>query len=109
MVIVHKEYTSLVHYYTIKIFKELLKMKNIYAKAWICVGVMMLGIVVLMSSLAFLGNKIMLYICLVLGIITFLAGIILNFIIVRCPHCGSHIGRVYGSRCPYCGEEYSRK
>ncbi len=109
MVIVHKEYTSLVHYYTIKKFKELLKMKNIYAKAWICVGVMMLGIVVLMSSLAFLGNKIMLYICLVLGIITFLAGIILNFIIVRCPHCGSHIGRVYGSRCPYCGEEYSRK
>lgn len=84
-------------------------MKNMYAKAWICVGVMMLGIVILMSSLAFLGNKVMMNICLVLGAIAFLAGIILNFIIVRCPHCGSHIGRVYGSRCPYCGEEYSRK
>lgn len=84
-------------------------MKNIYAKAWICVGVMMLGIVILMSSLAFPGNKVMMNICLVLGAIAFLAGIILNFIIVRCPHCGSHIGRVYGSRCPYCGEEYSRK
>jgi hypothetical protein len=98
-----------VHHYAIKIFKELLKMKNMYAKAWICVGVMMLGIVILMSSLAFLGNKVMMNICLVLGAIAFLAGIILNFIIVRCPHCGSHIGRVYGSRCPHCGEEYSRK
>ena len=44
-------------------------MKNIYAKAWICVGVMMLGIVILMSSLAFLGNKVMMNICLVLGAI----------------------------------------
>ena len=79
---VHKEYTSLVHHYDIKIFKELLKMKNIYAKAWICVGVMMLGIVILMSSLAFLGNKVMMNICLVLGAIAFLAGIILNFIIM---------------------------
>ena len=57
-------------------------MKNMYAKAWICVGVMMLGIVILMSSLAFLGNKVMMNICLVLGAIAFLAGIILNFIIM---------------------------
>ena len=63
-------------------------MKNMYTKAWTCVGVMMLGIVILMSSLAFPGNKVMMNICL---------------------DCGSHIGRVYGSRCPHCGEEYSRK
>ena len=86
-----------------------MKNLNIYAKAWICVGVMMLGVVLMMSSLAFLANKVMLYIFLVLGIVTFLAGIVLNYIIVRCPHCGSHIGRVYGSRCPHCGEEYKAK
>ncbi len=81
-------------------------MRNIYAKAWICVGVMMLGVVALMSSLAFLGNKVLMYIFIALGIAVFLAGIILHYVIVRCPHCGSHISRVYGSRCPHCGEEY---
>lgn len=92
--------------FAIKILKDMLKMKKIYAKAWICLGVMTLGVVFLMSSLAFLGNRIILYIFIAHGIAAFLAGIILHYTIVRCPHCGSHIGSVYGSRCPFCGEEY---
>ena len=83
-------------------------MKNIYAKAWLCVGIMMLGVALLMVSMAFLANKVLMYLFLALGIATFVAGIILNYIIVRCPHCDSHIGRVYGSRCPFCGEEYNK-
>ena len=97
------------YHYAIKIFKELFGMKNIYAKAWISVGVMLLGIVLLMCCMAFLGNKVMLYIFLALGIAVFLTGIILNYTTVRSPHCGSHIGRVYGSRCPFCGGEYKEK
>ncbi len=83
-------------------------MKNPVAKAWICVGIMMLGVVIAMSSLAFLNNPFMLYLMLILGAGAFLTGIILHFVTVRCPHCNSYLGRVYGNRCPFCGREYDK-
>lgn len=42
---------------------------------------------------------------LIIGIILFLSGLVLNIRLVRCPHCDSHLGRVQGSKCPYCGRE----
>ena len=82
-------------------------MRNPVAKAWICVGIMMLGVVLMMTSMAFLGNKVLLYLFLISGIAVFIAGIVLHFVIVRCPHCDSYLGRVQGPRCPYCGREYN--
>ena len=82
-------------------------MKSPYAKAWACVGIMMLGIVIFMASMGFLGNQVLLYLFRVLGGIVFIGGIILHYAIVRCPHCGSHLGRVIGTKCPYCGKDHS--
>ena len=83
-------------------------MRNMTARAWVCVGVMMLGVGLMMTAMAFLNNEALMYLFGILGIAVFIGGIILNFAIVRCPHCGSHIGRVYGPRCPYCGREYRK-
>lgn len=83
-------------------------MKNPVVRAWGCVGIMMLGVAIAMSSMAFLGNKTLLYLILILGGTTFLAGIILHYVFVRCPHCDSYLGRIYGPRCPYCGREYDK-
>ncbi|MBP5491654.1 MAG: hypothetical protein J6Y08_02295 [Clostridiales bacterium] len=83
-------------------------MKSIYAKAWGCFGIMMLGAVSFMTSLAFLNNEVLLYLFLILGSVTFLAGIILHYVFVKCPHCDTHIGRVYGSHCPHCGKPFNK-
>ena len=83
-------------------------MRNMTARAWVCVGVMMLGVGLMMTAMAFLNNEALMTLFGILGIAVFIGGIILNFVIVRCPHCGSHIGRVYGPRCPYCGREYRK-
>jgi ABC-type maltose transport system permease subunit len=83
-------------------------MKNPVVRAWGCVGIMMLGVAIAMSSMAFLGNKTLLYLVLILGGATFLAGIILHYVFVRCPHCDSYLGRIYGPRCPFCGREYDK-
>lgn len=83
-------------------------MKNIKARAWLCVGIMMTGVVIGMSSMAFLSNRFMSTLLLVLAAVCFLGGVILHFATVRCPHCGSYLGRVYGTRCPFCGEDYNK-
>lgn len=83
-------------------------MKNPVARAWCCVGMMMLGVIIGMSSMAFLDNKLILTLVLVLGIACFLAGIFLHFVLVRCPHCDSYLGKVYGTRCPFCGREFNK-
>lgn len=82
-------------------------MKSPVAKAWCCVGIMMLGVALLMTSMAFLNNNVLLYLFLFLGAIVFIGGVVLHYVIVRCPHCGSHLGRLYGPRCPFCGREYN--
>ena len=83
-------------------------MKNLVVRAWGCVGIMMLGVAIAMSALVFLNKEFMLYLMMFLGAATFLAGIILHYVFVRCPHCDSHLGRIYGPRCPYCGREYDK-
>lgn len=83
-------------------------MKNMKARAWGCVGLMMLGVVFFMSSMAFINNDVMVFVMLLLGIASFLAGIILHYATVRCPHCGSHLGRLYGPLCPFCGQDYNK-
>lgn len=98
----------MVHHYTIMISEGVIKMKNPVAKAWLCVGIMMSGVALMMASMAFLGNKILLYLLLILGIMVFIGGIVLHYAIVRCPHCGTHLGRLYGPRCPFCGSDYNK-
>ena len=83
-------------------------MRNPVAKAWCCVGIMMLGVGLMMTSLAFLKTPALVYLFLFIGIAVFIGGIVLHYAIVRCPHCGSHLGRIYGPRCPYCGKEYNK-
>ena len=83
-------------------------MKNPVVRAWGCVGIMMLGVAIAMSALVFLNNEFMLYLMMFLGAATFLAGIIRHYVFVRCPHCDSYLGRIYGPRCPYCGREYDK-
>ena len=57
-------------------------MRNPVAKAWICVGIMMLGVVLMMTSMAFLGNKVLLYLFLISGIAVFIAGIVLHLLLL---------------------------
>ncbi len=83
-------------------------MRNPAARAWLCVGIMMSGVVLMMTSMAFLNSIAFLYLFLILGIAVFIGGIILHYVIVRCPHCGSHLGRIQGPRCPNCGREYNK-
>ena len=82
--------------------------KNMVARAWGCVGLMMLGVIIGMSSMAFMHNQVMLVIVGILAFACFTGGIILHYATVRCPHCGSHLGRLYGPRCPFCGRDYNR-
>jgi hypothetical protein len=35
-----------------------------------------------------------------------IAGFILHFLLVRCPHCGRWIRKPYGDCCRYCGMDY---
>ena len=81
-------------------------MKNPVVKAWCCVGIMMLGVALFMASMAFINNMAMFNLFIALGIIVFIGGVILHYAIVRCPHCGSHLGRLYGPKCPFCGNNY---
>ena len=83
-------------------------MKSPFAKAWGCVGIMMIGVVLMMSSLAFLNNEALMYLFLFLGVAGIIAGVVLHYKTVRCPHCGSHLGRLYGPRCPFCGKDYKK-
>ena len=78
------------------------------ARAWGCVGLMMLGVIIGMSSMAFMHNQVMLVIVGILAFACFTGGIILHYATVRCPHCGSHLGRLYGPRCPFCGRDYNK-
>lgn len=83
-------------------------MKNMKIKAWGCVGIMMLGVLIGLSSIAFLGNDVMIVLIWILAIICFLTGMILHFVLIRCPHCGSYLGRLYGPKCPFCGRDYNK-
>lgn len=82
--------------------------KNMVARAWCCVGLMMLGVIIAMSSMAFLSNRVIVTIILIVAILCFIGGVILHYATVRCPHCGSHLGRLYGPRCPFCGRDYNK-
>ena len=84
-------------------------MKNLIAKAWGCVGIMMTGVLIGMSSLYFLNNEVILHLLWVLAIVCFLTGMILHFVLIRCPHCNSYLGRLYGTKCPFCGRDYNEK
>ncbi len=83
-------------------------MKNPIVKAWICVGIMLLGPVVILVSLAFLNTPVIMRLLWVAGGLIFVAGMYLHIRLVRCPHCNSYLGKVYGHRCPFCGEDFSK-
>lgn len=41
----------------------------------------------------------------IIAIAVFVAGIIVNLVLVRCPHCGYHPGKICGPKCPHCGKD----
>ena len=81
-------------------------MKNPKIRAWCCVGVMMLGAITGLVALWFLNQQTVFTVLCVAAVVVFFTGMLLYFIFVRCPHCDSYLGRVYGTRCPFCGKEY---
>lgn len=47
-----------------------------------------------------------------LGCAVILLGLIataFHFAVLRCPHCGKHLGRERGDTCPYCGQSLTPK
>ncbi|MBP5379470.1 MAG: hypothetical protein J6Y64_08020 [Ruminococcus sp.] len=73
--------------------------------AWLSVLIMLVGVVIGLCSLCFLNNKALAILIIILAIAVFVAGLIVNFVFVRCPHCGSHPGRISGPKCPHCGKD----
>ena len=38
-----------------------------------------------------------------------LAATAFHFAVLRCPHCGKHLGRERGNLCPHCGKPLTEK
>lgn len=38
-----------------------------------------------------------------------LAATAFHFAVLRCPHCGKHLGRERGDACPHCGKPLTEK
>ena len=70
-------------------------------KFWLCCGVMLLGCLLMLAG--FLTDRSLLYIP---GILTFLAGVLLEFVLIRCPFCHRYVALYApGKFCPHCGTE----
>ena len=73
--------------------------------AWLSVLIMFIGVAIGFCSLFFLDNKPMAMLVIIIAIAVFVAGIIVNLVLVRCPHCGYPPGRICGPKCPHCGKD----
>ena len=72
-------------------------------KQWLCVGVMAVGLFLALLSKSSPGDtRVGLAI---LGCLTIGAGLVLEVLLVRCPHCNTWIGRYPGEFCKNCGKE----
>ena len=75
---------------------------SLHKKQWLCVGVMAVGIfLVLLASAASNARQGLA----VLGCVVSGAGLILQVRLVRCPHCGTWVGKYPGEFCKNCGKE----
>ncbi len=63
------------------------------------------GAVIVGGALLFLGILRELEALTAIAVALLTAGLALNFLWWRCPHCGVTLGRNYGRYCQYCGEE----
>ena len=73
--------------------------------AWLSVLIMFIGVAIGFCSLFFLDNKPMSMLVIIIAIAVFVAGIIVNLALVRCPHCGYHPRKICGPKCPHCGKD----
>ena len=73
-----------------------LKQKN-----WLCVGMMLTGAggLVLASHAQNAVRLLTALACLIV-----LGGLLLHMRLVRCPHCGTWVGKFPGDYCKHCGE-----
>lgn len=70
-------------------------------KFWLSCGVMLLGCALMLAG--FVTDRSLLYIP---GILIFFAGILLEFILIRCPFCHRYVALYApGKFCPHCGAE----
>ena len=69
---------------------------------------MFVGILPLFGILLFMDNKAMTVFLIILSVVIISSGLILHFVFVRCPHCGSYLGRIMGSKCPFCGKNIEK-
>ena len=70
-------------------------------KFWLCCGVMLLGCVLMLAGS--LTESSLPY---VPGILIFFAGVLLEFMLIRCPFCHRYVALYApGKFCPHCGGE----
>jgi len=69
---------------------------------------MFVGVLPLFGILLFMDNKAMTVFFIILSVVIISSGLILHFVYVRCPHCGSYLGRIIGSKCPFCGKNIEK-
>lgn len=70
-------------------------------KVWLSCGVMLLGCALMLAG--FVTDRSLLYIP---GILIFFAGILLDFLLIRCPFCHRYVALYApGKFCPHCGGE----
>ena len=69
---------------------------------------MFVGVLPLFGILLFMDNKAMTVFLIILSVVIISSGLILHFVFVRCPHCGSYLGRIMGSKCPFCGKNIEK-
>ena len=70
-------------------------------RQWLCVGVMAVGIFLVFLASAAVNARQGLSI---LGCLVIAAGLVLQIILVRCPHCGTWVGKYPGEFCKNCGK-----
>ena len=61
-------------------------------KSWTAAAVIGIGIVLV-------------FVTKVLGVLAILTGFILDIALVKCPHCGTWLGKYPGDHCKNCGEK----
>ena len=76
--------------------------------AFLSALLMFVGFMPLFGILLFMDNKAVTVLFVIISVLIVSSGLVLHFVFVRCPHCGSYLGRIMGSQCPFCGKNIEK-